>query len=189
MQQVQNASALSFPSIGIDGQLTRLRSFQSSDITPAYIGWLNDPAVVRFSNQRFYQHTAESSARYLADFGKTPNRFLSIARLADGHAIGTLTVYWSPQHGTADMGILIGEKSAWGHGFGLDAWLAAMSWLEAQPSLRKITCGTAEPNIGMRRVAEKAGMHLEARKIRQEIVDGKACDLLFYARFVNDSRN
>jgi RimJ/RimL family protein N-acetyltransferase len=40
----------------------RLRPFQAADINDTYLGWLNDPEVTRFSNQRFHQHTAESCA-------------------------------------------------------------------------------------------------------------------------------
>lgn len=39
--------------VTLSGDRTMLTRFQPSDITSGYVGWLNDPMVVRFSNQRF----------------------------------------------------------------------------------------------------------------------------------------
>ena len=52
------------------GHRVVLAPFQATDITETYLDWLNDPAVVRFSNQRFVRHDHTSSERYLASFGR-----------------------------------------------------------------------------------------------------------------------
>lgn len=167
----------------LSGHRVELRPFTAADITPAYLGWLRDPEVVRFSNQRFRSHTAESCAAYLESFRGTPNRFLSIQRLGEDRAVGTMTAYVSTAHGTADLGILIGDRSCWGQGLGLDAWQTLINHLFRQTALRKITAGTLRPNIGMVRIMERAGMHLEGVRVRQEIIDGVPVDALLYARF------
>jgi RimJ/RimL family protein N-acetyltransferase len=162
----------------------RLRPFQSDDITAAYLGWLNDPEVTRFSNQRFRQHTAESSAAYLASFVGTANSFLLIEQSSKGRPIGTATVYRSPQHGTADMGLMVGERNCWGQGYGREAWQAVLQALLQEPGMRKLTGGTARPNRAMVRIMEESGMELEAVRARQELIEGQPVDLLYYARFV-----
>lgn len=168
---------------GLVGARTRVRLFTPGDIDATYLAWLNDPAVVRYSNQRFVSHTAQSAAAFLSGFTASENLFLSIRRLTDDRAVGTMTVYRAVPHGTADLGILIGDKQVWGQGFGREAWILVLNWLEFQRAVRKITCGTAAPNRAMRRLAELSGMELEATKHQHEIIDGVPVDLLFFARF------
>lgn len=161
-----------------------LRNFGATDLTDAYVGWLNDPQVVRYSNQRFRRHDRASCADYVASFVHTDNLFLSVARTVDGVAIGTMTAYLSRHHGTADVGILIGDRSAWGQGLGQEAWNAMLAWLEASPGMRKLTCGMLDCNLAMRRLAERSSMALEATRRAQEVVDGQPRDILYFARFV-----
>jgi [ribosomal protein S5]-alanine N-acetyltransferase len=169
----------------LHGRQVVLRPFGAADITPAYVGWLNDPRVVRYSNQRFRHHDAAGCAAYLAGFDGGDNVFASVRRAADDRAVGTMTAYRSRHHGTADIGILIGECSVWGQGFGQDAWDTMLGWLAAQAGLRKLTCGTLACNAAMRRLAERSGMALEATRRAQEIVDGTPQDMLLYARFTD----
>ena len=87
-----------------------LEPFTEVAIGPQYLGWLNDPQVTRFSNQRFSRHTGESARSYLATFDGSDNLLLAI-RLADGgRMIGTMTAYIAVPHGTADMGLMIGDR-------------------------------------------------------------------------------
>lgn len=165
------------------GERVALRPFREADIGETYLGWLNDPQVVRFSNQRFRTHDAASARAYLAGFAGSPSHFLLVTEGASGRPIGTLTAHVQPPHGTADMGILIGARDCWGRGYGLEAWRLLMDWLFAVAGLRKVTAGTAAPNLGMQRIAERSGMHLEGVRRRQEIIDGREADILLYARF------
>lgn len=167
----------------LQGKKVELRPFATADITPAYIGWLNDARVTRFSNQRFRRHDQASSEAYLATFAGSDNLFISIRDRADGHAIGTMTVYFAPHHGTADVGILIGERTIWGRGYGQDAWNTVVDWLSCHEAIRKVTAGTLANNQGMITLMERSGMILEATRKAQEIVAGCPVDILYYAKF------
>jgi RimJ/RimL family protein N-acetyltransferase len=156
---------------------------RSSDITAQHVAWLNDPEVVRFSNQRFVQHTLESSRRYLHGFEGSPNLYLSARLIATDQAVGTLTAYRNPHHGTADIGILMGERSLWGQGLGLEAFKLLAGALAAPGGLRKLTCGMLACNHGMVAIARRAGFVQEAVRAGQELVDGQPTDLLYFARF------
>jgi RimJ/RimL family protein N-acetyltransferase len=173
----------SFPVRGLRGEKTLLLRFGPKDISRRYLMWLNNPEVVRFSNQRFRKHDVASSRRYLKSFAGTDNLFLSIRERRGKRAIGTMTVHAAMPHGTADVGILIGEISVWGKGFGLDAWKTLISWLLMGCSMRKVTGGTLASNVGMKCIFERSGMHLEATRQAQEIVHKQPTDLLYYARF------
>jgi ribosomal-protein-alanine N-acetyltransferase len=168
------------------GRRVVLRPFTADDIDATYLGWLRDPEVVRFSNQRFVSHTRETCQRYLTGFEGSPNLFVSVRLPVSGreHTVGTLTAYRNPHHGTADIGILIGERSVWGQGVGLDAFATLADWLAGNPGLRKLTAGTLSCNVGMIRVAERAGFSLEAVRRGQETVDGLPVDVMLFARFL-----
>ena len=109
--------------------------------------------------------------------------FFKISDKENLQSIGTITLYVNPNHGTADIGILIGNIDYWNGGYGFDAWNSLMRWAFCDLSIRKITAGTLGSNIGMQRIMEKSGMMLEGRKMRQEIVEGIEEDILFYAKF------
>lgn len=165
------------------GPRLKLEPFLESSLNPEYLGWLNDPEVTRFSNQRFRTHTPESARSYVASFADTVNLLLAI-RLADsGRMIGTISAYVSEPHRTADMGLMIGDRACWGRGYGLEAWSSLMGHLLGPLGLRKVTGGTVRANVGMRTIMERSGMHLEAVRRRQEIVDGVEEDVLYFSRF------
>lgn len=165
------------------GERLMLVPFGESDITDEYIGWLNDPDVVRFSNQRFRHHDRETSLAYLHTFTGTDNLFVSVRERESGKRVGTMTAYVSRIHGTADMGILIGNRQCWGQGYGLEAWKLLMAHLLKNFGLRKITAGTLRCNQGMVRIMERSSMQLEGVRAKQELVEGVPQDVLYFARF------
>ena len=167
----------------LEGARVLLRPFRAEDIGAAYLGWLNDPELMRYSNQRFVTHTAESCTRYLAGFSCSPNRFLAITLRGDGRVVGTMTIYRAPMHGTADMGILLGDPQARGQGLALEAWTTALDWLLGPGGLRKVTAGTMHANRAMVGICERSGMELEAVRREQELLDGAPQDILLFARF------
>lgn len=162
-----------------------LRPFEPRDITDDYLGWLSDPNVMRFSNQRFRSHTENSCFDYFASFSGSSNHFLAISDRDDGVLFGTMTIYHNVFHGTADIGIMIG-KSFWGRGFGAVAFCAVVQVLENSGVIRKITAGAVSLNLGMVRIMEKAGMYHEATRQAQELVEGEPMDVVYYAKFCHD---
>ena len=163
------------------GQLVELHLFDESCITSEYLGWLRDIEVVRFSRQRYRNNSAENCLLYLKGFDGTSNLFLTIR--TNGTMVGTMTAYVSDQHSTVDIGLMIGARSYWGKGIGFDAWQTLMTYFIVERKIRKVTAGTLRANAGMVRIMEKSGMHLEAIKERQQLVDNAAQDELYYARF------
>lgn len=183
---VATAALASATTTVVRGTRVLLRPMTAADIGATHVGWLNDPIVVRYSNQRFRRHSIASCLAYLRSFEGTANGYWSIRRLEDDLPLGTLTAYRAPQHGTADVGILLGERQVWGQGYGQEAWNLVLDALAREPGLRKLTCGTLANNGAMRRLAERAGMHVEGVRRAQEVVDGLPEDIVLYARFVKD---
>lgn len=167
----------------LSGRKVLLRPFLQSDITPEYVSWLNDPEVVRHSNQRFIKHTESSCRAYWESFLNTPNLFLSIRCLDGDLAFGTMTAYVSVPHGTVDIGILIGRKAVWGSGVGQDAWDTLVNWFIDDRRIRKVTAGALSSNKAMIRIMERSGMHCEAIRPKQELLDGEPLDMHYYGKY------
>lgn len=162
-----------------------LQPIREEDITHEFVQYLNDPEVVKYSNQRFKNHTLESSLQYMHSFSGTENLYLGIKNNKSQNLIGSITAYIEPNHGAADMGLMIGEPAIWGQGFGLEAWSSLMQYLFNTENIRKITGGTLSKNLGMIKIMEKSGMHHEATKYQQEILDHAPVDMLYFAKFSN----
>lgn len=170
----------------LTGDRVLVRPFTKNDISDVYLDWLLDPEVVRFSNQRFKAHSLESCQDYLFSFSDTANHFLAICDLKTNIILGTITVYQSELHGTADIGIMIGDRKVWGLGFGTEAFCLVLSALQDSGQVRKVTAGTLAINSAMKRICEKSGMCHEATRVAQELVNGKPVDVIYYAKFFHD---
>ena len=161
--------------------------FSEEHLTATYVSWLNDPEVVRYSEQRHRSHTLESCKDYWQSFLKTPNYFWAIvardARL--GH-IGNMNAYVDAPNLVADVGIMIGERQVWGLGFGLEAWTAVCGYLLGNVRMRKLTAGCLSVNTAMLRVMHRTGMVEEARLRRQRLFEGQELDTIHTAIFQGD---
>ena len=108
---------------------------------------------------------------------------LVIKTINEGQPLGTATVYRNLHHGTADIGLMVGEKTCWGQGYGRETWQAILHDLLFVENIRKVTGGTAKPNKAMAKIMEQSGMMLEAIRRNQEIIEDKPTDILYYAKF------
>ncbi len=153
--------------------------FEEAHLTPRYVGWLNDPDVVRYSEQRHHAHTLASCRDYLQSFANTPHCFWAIIAHDPniGH-IGNINAYIDVENGIADVGILIGERAVWGQGYGSEAWQAVCRHLLQDGGLRKITAGTLSVNLGMLNVMRRAGMVEEKQNQQQLMFEGRPTDVV-----------
>lgn len=154
------------------------------------MSWLNDAETMKYSDQKFKQHTLSTCRIYWKSFEGSPNEFWAII-LAEGEKIhiGNITTYADPIHDVVDISILIGEKSRQGKGYGLEAWKGMCHFLLCERKVRKITGGTLSINDKMIAVMKKSGMVEDGRRIRHCICDGKEVDLIHAALFRSLDKN
>lgn len=156
-----------------------LEPFCERHISQDIVGWLNDPEVVRYSDNRHRSHSLATSREYLASFADSPNCYWAILRRdATRSMIGSITAYVDGNNAVADVGILIGDKSCWSGGYGSEAFSSIVGWLFNTRGIRKVTAGTMAVNAGMLGVMRKIGMHEEARKERYYMLEGKEIDMV-----------
>jgi len=167
----------------LKGKKVLIRNFTRLDISETYVSWLNDQSLMAFSNQRFKKHTLASCIRYLEVFSGTDDYFLAIIDSESGDLVGTITVYFSIEHRTADVGLMLGHKDYRGRGYGTEAWMLTLDYLMTEVRVRKATAGTLRNNFGMIRIIETSDMKLEGTRVKQEIVGGEPMDILQFAKF------
>ena len=161
-----------------------LRPYYAGMVTDEHVSWLNDPEVVRYSEQRHKRHTLESTHIYVNDFWTSSGSYIwgIYIQGADIHMlIGTITAHCDKHNGVANVGIMIGNKDQWGYGYGIEAWDAVCDWL-FRIGMRKVEAGCHYENRPMRNLAKLCGMELEGVRHDHFVVDGKPQHLLLYAK-------
>jgi len=143
----------------IEGDRLFLRNVRCQDIRKGYLRWMNDPEVTQFLECRFQKHTEGELRDFVKDMEEDPsNVFLAIVLREGDRHIGNLKISlidW--YHRFADIGLLIGDKSCWGQGFGSEAIRLATDYSFGVLELHSLTAGLYDANIGSFRAFLKAG--------------------------------
>ena len=181
----KNYGQWSLDQINFTTERFTVRPFEISDVSPAYLSWLNNGEHMRCSNQRFATHTHDSALEYLSSFKGIESVLLAVEMRDNSQLVGTATVLSNIHHGTADIGVMIGSEYS-RRGIAREVVRAIVEALDIQ-EFRKITIGTSAQNIGMLRVIESLGFVPDGVKLRQEIIDGIETDLLYFAKFPTKS--
>ena len=153
----------------------KLQPFRAQDITPTYLGWLNDKVRMRYSRQSLVEHTRESALAYLASFLDTAHHFWGL--WVEDRMVGTATGYYDARTDVLDVGFLVGEP---GRGYGTRACQLV---LEAT-SARRITGGTVAANAAMVRIFERCGFDYEGRLRQHERLHGHLYDVVLYGYLI-----
>lgn len=170
----------------IETRRLKILPFNELFITETYIGWLNDKELLKYSEQRHFKHDYQSCLSYLKSFENSENIFAAIIEKESGRHIGNINSYLDQFNRTADMGLLVGDASAQGKGYGLEAWLALMAFIFNNKKIRKITAGTMALNLAMLKVMDSSQMQRETNKRRQFLYNGTEVDLITSAIFKED---
>ncbi|WLQ35379.1 GNAT family protein [Streptomyces castrisilvae] len=154
----------------IDGKLVRIRALRASDLD-AHLRWRNDPEVVhwaaggdphygpitRESLERFHDARLRQDPRVEASF--------TVEDLADGRPIGTADYRdIDPFAGEATVGIVIGERSHWGGGYGSEALRLLLKHLFGACRVRRVELDTWSGNERAMRAFRGAGFVEEGRR-------------------------
>jgi ribosomal-protein-alanine N-acetyltransferase len=161
------------------GERVGLRPLLPEDVGERYVAWMTDPEVTRFLESRFESHTQDSLRRYVEEIdGRADTLFFAIVELPGGRHVGNVKIGpIDPRHGTADLGILIGEKDCWGRGYAAEAIALATREAFARLGARKLTASCYGNNTGSARAFLRAGWQAEGTRPAQFVgVDGEPQD-------------
>jgi len=158
----------------IYGERVRLRAIERSDI-PTFVRWFNDPEVRRY----LLMYTPMSHAQEERWFASTLERqddflFGIEAREADTWVhIGNLGLHrvdW--RNRCALFGIVLGEKSYWGRGYGTEATRTMLRYAFDELNLHRVELETYAFNPRARRCYHKAGFRDEGVRREAHYRDG-----------------
>lgn len=157
------------------------------DISDAdiFAEWLNDPEVVKYSEQRHQKHTGQSQRDYWRSPATVePNLVYTIHSVFPNPEapIGSIAARIDTQNNVANVGIMIGDKSYWGHGYGFEAWECFCNYLFIEKKIRKIEAGCMSLNAPMIRICTKYGMRHEAIVQAHFLLDGKPVSMHLYGK-------
>lgn len=149
----------------------RLYFFQltSAHVSSDYVGWLNDPEINQFLESRHSEQTLTSVCSFVENAKRNPKEFFFgiYSKPLEKH-IGNIRIHMIDlYHGTAEVGILIGEKTAWGRGYASEALILCSQFCRNTLKLRKLTAGCYGANIGSKKAFLKAGYEVEAVRKQQ----------------------
>jgi RimJ/RimL family protein N-acetyltransferase len=149
----------------IEGNHLVLRELDDSHAGEPYLGWLRDTEVTRYLEARFTSYDRERLAAYIRAENERANAVLfGIFRKPQGRLIGTIKLSQiRPEHRHCVVGLMIGDKSAWGRGYGTEAILMACGYAFETLRLHKVGAGCYSNNSASVRAFEKAGFRLEGR--------------------------
>lgn len=151
--------------------------------TPRQLGWLRDPEVVRFSEQRHATHNLSSQLRYVSSFaGKS--YLWGIYMVDSGEHIGNLSAVHDEPNNVSDIGILIGEKQWWHKGIGGEAWRGACAWLLAKGlgDIRKLEAGCMRDNVAMMKMLRTSGFTEEGERKNHFLLNGNPVGMVLFGR-------
>jgi RimJ/RimL family protein N-acetyltransferase len=103
--------------------------------------------------------------------------FFAIIEKSTGQHIGNVKIgHIQPVHRSADVGIIIGEKSCWGKGYATETLQLAAAYAAQTLKLHKLWAGIYADNFGSQQAFLRAGFEEEGRFAAHWFFDGHYVD-------------
>lgn len=166
------------------GKLVRLAAVDTQRLAEAFSRWGRDSEYRRLlASNPARLHSVKSTKAWLEkDLEKGPPQILlfEIHTLEDDRLIGETgfdNIRW--QHGETFIGIGLGERDAWGKGYGTDAMRVMLRYAFTELNLHRVSLDVFEYNPRAVRSYEKAGFQHEGRQRQFLLREGRRWDLIF----------
>lgn len=169
----------------IEGKNVYLRRIKISDANKNYLNWMHDPGINQYLESRFEKWDLNKLKCYVRNVLRDKKCFfLAIIHRATGRHIGNIKI--GPivlQHHFADIGIIIGDKSFWGKGLGIESLKLAKNYCFKKLKIHKLVAGAYSNNIGSIKVFKKSGFSVEGIKRKHYLSYGKYVDAVLFGCF------
>jgi len=159
-----------------------LRGLREEDAGGDYPDWLNDAEVCAGNSHGVYPYTRQAARDYIrSSAASAQDLVLAMVLAAGDRHIGNVSLQRIHiLNRSAEFAILLGDKSAWGQGYGEEAGRLICAHGFAVLNLHRIHCGTFASNAGMMRLAEKLGMQREGVQRQAAYKNGAYVDVVLY---------
>lgn len=172
----------------LKGDQVYLRHLVESDSEGPYSTWFNDADVCQGNSHHLFPFTLENAVSYIeAAKSSRYQLVLAIIRKKSEVHIGNVTLdKINYINRTAELAIVIGDKSCWGKGYAKEAAKLICDHGFMSLNLNRIACGTFENNMGMCKLAEYIGMRKEGRRRQASYKQGIYLDVIEYGVLRNE---
>lgn len=161
------------------GEHLLLRNLDAEHATARYLSWLSDAEVTRHLEIRFaLPGSVDDLAQFIASCNASGDTLmLGMFLRRDGRHIGNIKLGpINRHHGTAEIGLLIGERDEWGKGHARAGIELISGYAFNGLGLAKLTAGCYAGNEGSRRAFLNAGFAEEGRRVSQWLAEGQRLD-------------
>lgn len=169
----------------LSGEKVFVRALTEDDVTPAYLYWLNNPAVLRYRSAKAYPSTAHDMMRYISSINARGDLVLAICPKATSNHVGNIalnTILWA--HRSAELSIMIGAPDYWGCGFGTEA--IQLVTAHAFESMGLYRVWAESPNPAFNAIMRKLGWRHEGTKRRAFMDHGAFVNVECWAVFADE---
>ncbi len=154
----------------------RLRPHTEADLLN-YVTWLNDPEVTEFT-QIEGPLTLEDEREWLARVSTPDSPIRNWAIDVNGRHVGNCALHRHESSEMAGFGIIIGDKTQWGKGYGTGALREALQIGFEEMGLQRIHLTALGGNTRGIRCYEKCGFRHEGVRRRHFLRRGKWLDVI-----------
>ena len=161
----------------IEGKTIRLRPMEEADVR-LKVDWFNDPEINKtlVVTEKF---ELERSIQWFKKATKDESRCDFVIEADQGKPIGLVgLMHIDNIHGTAEIYLVIGDKSYWGQGVMLEAESLLIGWAFDKFGLHKITAPAFAENIASIITMKKLGFRIEGTLRQEKFLHGKRVDII-----------
>lgn len=184
----------------LNGERIFLRPLTQEEVTSTYVDWLNDSEINQYLESRWAIHTLESTQTFVQEMNDSQENhlfgiFLPGNAETEPRHIGNIKIgNINPYHRYAELGLIIGDKTTWGLGYGADAIRLATQYAFEDLELNKLTAGMYAPNRGSYKAFLKAGWnqvgtYTRHRQCNGDFVDEFILEIINNRNLQDDSRD
>ena len=155
---------------------TYLKLLNPDDVSDAYVSWMNNYEIVKFTEQRYLPQTKENITKFVLNKQKAENEFLFGIFFENQHVGSIKLGPINPYHKTADVSFIIGRMDLWGKKIGTNALRKLIDVTFKHTEVRKITAAYYSDNYASGRIFYKCGFTIEATLPDELIFEGKCMD-------------
>lgn len=159
----------------IFGEKVRLRAMERTDL-PRFVAWLNDPEVRRGISQFLPMSQAQEERWFetVLELPREEQPFAVDVRRRRWALVGSCGLFrFDRQARSAELGIMVGEKSLWGRGYGTATMRTLVRHGFDTLNLNRIYLRVYESNLRAMRVYDRVGFREEGRLRQDHFADGR----------------
>lgn len=149
--------------IFLHGRRVNLRPLDAATDLTSCVRWMNDEVVREFIST-FVPTTSASEAEWFANLTKRDHDVVLGIETVAGRFIGVIGLHhidWKDRH--AETGTVIGERDAWGNGYGTEAKLLLLRYAFEELGLHKVHSRAYAFNGRSIQYSLKCGYRIEGR--------------------------